>query len=289
MQRFEFEAIGTRWQIDLPDQVSVEEEARLLRQIQDRIEKFDQTYSRFRPDSLVTKMSLQAGTYTLPADAKKLLDLYQQLYDLTSGAFTPLIGQVLVDAGYDTQYSLQENGQLHQAEKWTDILEYTFPTLTLKKPALLDFGAAGKGYLVDLVGQILQENKIKQFCVDAGGDILYHSDQLLEVGLEHPQNLNQVIGIAKIKNQSICGSAGNRRNWGKFHHIIHPDTLTSPSHILATWVVAEKAILADGLATCLFFVPSQKLIKDYNFEYLILDKNYQVEKSAAFPAELFYQ
>ena len=36
-------------------------EADLLKKVHERIEEYDKTYSRFRADSLVTKMSLQAG------------------------------------------------------------------------------------------------------------------------------------------------------------------------------------------------------------------------------------
>ena len=77
----------------------------------------------------------------------------------------------------------------------------------------MDFGAAGKGYLIDLVAKVLQKHKLDYFCVDAGGDMFYHNigNEKLRVGLEHPDNPKQVIGVANIYNQSICASAGNRR------------------------------------------------------------------------------
>ena len=113
------------------------------------------------------------------------------------------------------------------------------------------------------------ENKIDKFWIDGGGDI-YSYGTSLKIGLEHPANPEQVIGVVEIKNQSICASSGNRRKWGKYHHIIDPEKLESADEVLATWVIASKAIIADSLATSLFLVSPEKLKKEFEFEYLIL-------------------
>src|SRR6185369_14058782 len=94
--RFDFEAIGTHWQIDIQGQLSPVERSALLDILLSRIDDFDKTYSRFRADSLITAISKQNGEYTFPADAEKLFSLYKLLYDVSGGSFTPLIGQVLV-------------------------------------------------------------------------------------------------------------------------------------------------------------------------------------------------
>jgi thiamine biosynthesis lipoprotein len=107
------------------------------------------------------------------------------------------------------------------------------------------------------------------------------------VALEHPDDPTQAVGVATITNQSICGSAGNRRVWGDFHHIINPETQESPMHIKALWVVANSTLLADALATCLFFMDSSILKEHYDFEYLIVKDDYTTEQSLGFPAELF--
>ena len=266
---FHFDAIGTRWQIDIPQETSSQIRTLLINEITELIQDFDKTYSRFRSDSLVTRMAKEAGTYLLPDNAVELLSLYEKLFQLTDHAFTPLIGQVLVDAGYDATYSLVV-GKLQNPPLWEDVIEYTYPNIFLKQPALLDFGAAGKGYLIDLVVQVLEKHKITFFCVEAGGDMFFYNthNAKLRVGLEHPDSPSQVIGVASIYNQSICASAGNRRQWKEFHHIVNPHTLSSPRNIKATWVVADTAILADGLATCLFFVFSKTITNSIQFSVL---------------------
>ena len=295
--QFTFEAIGTHWVIDITETLSLSQEQSVFALIKKRIDIFDKTYSRFRADSVVTQMSLEAGEYTLPEDARELLHVYRVMYDMTGGLVTPLIGQALVDAGYDAVYTLKQKKDLENPRTWEESIVYTYPTLLVKVPTLLDFGAAGKGYLVDLVGEVLDEQGITSYVIDAGGDMMHRSIQqdgdagILQVGLEHPDDTTKAIGIVSLCNQSLCASAGNRRKWpGKtreFNHMINPHTLQSPQDILAIWVVADTTIIADGMATCLFFVAPEKLQREYTFEYLMLNADYTFRKSTNFPAEIF--
>jgi thiamine biosynthesis lipoprotein len=282
-----FEAIGTRWQIDIWDDIQETAQADILQKIHTRIAEFDKHYSRFRDDSLVSTMAKQAGEYIMPNDAPPLLALYETMYRLTDGAMTPLIGQVLVEAGYDATYSLQ-SGEVHTPPRYDEVVSYHHPKLILKQPALLDFGAAGKGYLIDIVGDILKREGVSHFSIDAGGDILHsRTEPTLRVGLENPLDATQVIGVARLGRGSICGSSGNRRVWGKYHHIINPHTLASPKDILAVWAMADTALVADGLTTALFFTSPDILRQAYPFEYALLRSDGSLESSSGFPGEFF--
>lgn len=282
-----FEAIGTAWQIDIDAPLSSAEAERLRGRIMARIEEFDKTYSRFRADSVVTAMSRDAGVFALPDDARPMLGLYCDLYEKTGGLFTPLVGDMLSDAGYDAEYSLRQKRELAAAPSWDEALEYRHPNITVKKPVLLDFGAAGKGYLVDLVAVVIEREGYFAYCIDAGGDILAKGMQSIRVGLEDPEDPARAVGVATLADRSICGSAGNRRAWGDFKHIINPKTLVSPRGVLAVWVVAATGMLADALATCLFFVPPLTLAGFYEFEYVLVRSDRSVEISAGFPGEVF--
>jgi thiamine biosynthesis lipoprotein len=283
-----FEAIGTTWRIDLLQDVSPEQRDQLMRAILARIDVFDRDYSRFREDSLVTEMARKAGTYVLPDDAEPMMAIYRKLYDLTDGRFTPLIGQVMVDAGYDAKYSFKPT-PLTRPPRWEDALSYRHPQLEVKQPVWLDFGSAGKGYLIDIVAEVIRGHGIDSYCVDAGQDILHRSadGSKRRVGLEHPSDFSKVIGVVELGNESICGSAGNRRNWADYHHIIDPRTLLSPRHMLSAWVVAKTAMVADALATALFLVEPEKLAPHFDFEFLTLYPDMGARFSQGFKAEIF--
>ena len=285
--RLDFEAIGTTWSVEsalLADSASATD---LGDAISAKIEVFDRAYSRFRDDSLVSAMARRAGWYDLPKDAAPMLAIYRRLYDLTAGAMTPLIGQVLSDTGYDAHYTLRPGTPIPPSD-WDDILEYQSDgRLLMHRPALLDFGAAGKGYLADQLGDIMMAHGCLDFCIDAGGDIVRQGSGSLRVGLEHPDAAGQVIGVANLAIGALCGSAGNRRTWGQYHHVIDPHKLASPRHIQALWVYAADGLTADALSTALFFVSPSRLADEFEFEYAIISQDMKLARSPGFPAEFF--
>lgn len=285
MALLRFDAIGTTWSIEWPDQMG-SGDAQVLERVRARIDTFDHTYSRFRSDSLVSEMARAAGTYVLPEDAPPMLDLYAALYEATSGRLTPLIGQALSDAGYDAAYSFISR-PLSATPVWEEALAHQGNELTLRQPALLDFGAAGKGYLVDLVAAVLEQEGITEYVVDAGGDLRVRAPAPVPVALENPLDPTTAIGVASLAVGSLCGSSGNRRAWGAYHHTLDPHTGASPTHLLASWVVAETALVADAMATALSFAPARELQRVAPFAYLLLMPDYSIERSSDFPAELF--
>lgn len=274
---WQFEAIGTKWRIDAAADAA---QMQVLKQrVHDRIEAFDQAYSRFRNDSLVHSMSLAAGTYTLPQDAQPLFALYEQLYGLTGGLVTPLIGQTLADAGYDADYRFTER-PMASPPRWEDVLHWDGDRqLSLDEPALLDFGAAGKGYLIDLLTDCMQQMKITEYCIDGSGDLRHVGSDPMLIGLEDPRDEGLVIGTVTLQNASLCASSGARRAWQGRHHIMNPQTLSSPDAVIATWVITSEARIADGLATALFFVEPEILQRSFAFAYIILYSDGRVRTS----------
>ncbi len=282
-----FLATGTSWQFDFAEEFPVTKTEKIKKLLSNRAEEFESIYSRFRDGSLISRMSYKSGKYTLPEDAEVLLDFYFKLNKITGGKFTPLVGVLLNEAGYDKEYSFRQKSKLTKPADLSEVAELIFPEINIKKSVQWDFGAAGKGYLIDILSKLLIDVGVEEFCIDAGGDILHKSKtNTLRVGLENPNNFEQVIGVAEIKNQSLCGSSGSRRQWGKYHHIFDTESMQSPTGILATWVVADSALVADGIATSLFFTKPEDL-KSFNFEFLILKSDFTIERSRYFPVELF--
>ncbi len=273
-----FQAIGTEWSIagDISES--------LKKKVGERIEQFNKTYSRFIEDSTMRRIASKKGEHTLPKDAEPLFDFYKSLYEVSDGLVTPLIGKTMEQAGYDTSYSFKST-KLTKPPSWHDALEYNFPKITIKQPVVFDFGAAGKGYLVDIISKLLQNNGVNNFSVNAGGDMFIYGESQV-VGLENPDNPTEIIGTVSIKNEAICASAGNRRKWENFHHTINPQTLQSPKNVHAIWVKAKTAMLADGLTTALYFTEPAKLLEHFEFEYaMIVDEDLLFSKN--FKGEFF--
>jgi len=280
---FAFDAIGTPWRIETDEEIDQPLRQRIL----DRVEAFDKTYSRFRSDSLVASIANKAGSYKFPNDAVVLFDFYKKLYDITGGKVTPLVGDMVANAGYDANYSFTPKSQTEIAA-WEDVLRIEAATITNSKPVTLDFGAAGKGYLVDLIAVILNEHSIHNYVVDASGDLRHKGSFENKVGLENPLDTTKVIGVVDVQNKSLCASASNRRAWGNgMHHIFDPETKAPVRGVIATWVIAVDAMVADGLATALFLSEPNELKSIANFEYVRMFKDGGVEYSPYFADALF--
>ncbi len=288
---WEFSAIGTRWRIDTATPLKAE----VARRIETLIERFDRAWSRFRDDSLVTDLSPHGGSRTAPADTRAMLDLYVDLDDATQGAINPLIGDVLARRGYDAAYSLVDRGAQPAPAGWQAILSWSGEELTLREPALLDVGAVGKGRLVDLVAGELSAASVERFVVDASGDLRVGSapsDAPERVALEHPFRPGRAIGVWEVADGALCASATGRRAWtgldgSGLHHVLDARTGEPVRTVAATWAAAPEAMVADGIASALFFDGGTRLAARLGVAWVRMLTDGRVEWSPGAPAEVF--
>jgi thiamine biosynthesis lipoprotein len=279
-----FEAIGAPWRITTPDALA----PAVAEAINARIDEYDAVYSRFRADSLVTAIAGESGTWQFPPDAGPLFALYRTLYNATEGAMSPLVGARLEDLGYDRDYTLRARNEVVDVPVWDDIMHWDGTRLTTSAPVLVDVGAAGKGYLVDLVAVVLRDAGVDEYLIDASGDLVHRGETPVRVGLEHPFDSTQAIGVCELSNASLCASAPGRRSWGPgLHHILDATTGLPTETVAATWAHAPSGLQADGLATALFFAAAPALSASFKFEYVRMFPDSRIEYSRSFPGELF--
>ncbi len=281
---FRFEGIGTRWEISTPAPLPDALRRRLLATLSD----YDSAWSRFRPDSLISAAARRPGSYVLPAAASALGPLYQTLYTLTGGAMTPLIGASLEQLGYNAGYSLRPVGVPLAAPVWDEVLNWQGRVLTVSAPVVIDVGAAGKGQLADLMSEVLRDAGIEEHFIDAGGDLLNAGALGVDVGLEHPYDPDRAIGIVRLGSGALCGSAANRRAWGDgLHHVLDGTTGVPVRTVVASWAMAATAMVADALATALFFVEGSRLQETFDVAWLTVHSDGHAEYSADFEGVLF--
>lgn len=286
-----FDAIGTRWQIDTDREVPT-----ALRQaIAARIDQFDRDYSRFREDSLVTRLARSAGAYRVPADAQPLIEVYERLYRVTSGAVTPFVGDALVSLGYDAQYSLVPAAAEPAPSTVLRLADVVDDTSAVRagsvvhttRPVTVDVGAVGKGYLVDLVVALLDDAGFDSFTVDASGD-LFRRGAPIRVALEHPYDPSKAVGVVELGDAALCASATNRRAWGNgLHHVIDGRTGLPTPQVAATWALAADARTADGVATALFFTDPSALREEFGADGVRIFSSGRLERTPTFQGEIF--
>ncbi|MFB8386365.1 FAD:protein FMN transferase [Microbacterium sp. NPDC055910] len=282
-EHWRFAAIGTEWLVETPDRMS----DAVRRDVASVISSFDETWSRFRADSLVARLARDGGEAPAPGDARVMLDAYTALSEATAGAVQPLVGDALAQRGYDADFSLVDRGARSAPSDWRAQLTWDDERLALRRPALIDVGAVGKGHLVDLVAALLRRAGHRVVVVDAGGDMAMHGVRE-RIGLEHPFDARRVLGVWEVEDAALCASATNRRAWGDgLHHVLDARTGEPVRAIAATWAVAATALRADAIATALFFDGGPRLAHEWGVHWVRMMTDGRVEWSPGCRAELF--
>jgi FAD:protein FMN transferase len=149
---------------------------------------------------------------------------------------------------------VREEAHVRGRAVWSRDVVRDGTSILTQRALVIDIGAAGKGYLVDIVSAMLREAGLRQFVVDGGGDLRHAGASSMRVGLEHPFDSRLAIGVANLRDRALCASSTTRRAWGDgLHHVLDTRTGAPVRDVVATWVVADDAATADGLATALFF------------------------------------
>ncbi len=286
-----FQATGTVWVLTIYGEEGLRMRAEAVCAEAVRYtEWFEATFSRFIDTSLVTSFRTEKGILEVPRECTDILHLYERAYRMTAGAVTPTIGVTLSDAGYDATKRLTPEATIRTAPPFESVLRVVDDThVEVLEPGMIDFGAIGKGYLVDALAGLIQARGFTHFLVNGGGDIRYECDsgEPLTVGLEDPRDQRMVIGTIELQSGGFCGSATNRRRWNAYNHYINPRTGVSPEHIAAVWAKARTAAEADMLTSCLFFVEPAKLLHELSFEYCIISHDMSAHFSDGFNAKFF--
>ena len=193
-----------------------------------------------------------------------------------------------------------------------DVRRTGHATLVTDRPVRLDFGACGKGYLVDLIAGMLME-ETGGFLIDAGGDLRIRTDtaghedtaEPITIGMEDPADPTRAVGVAHVADGSFCASAPSRRHWRiggpdgrpmEVHHLVNALDGQPARDVAATWAFvagpAGKApkttephptAAADGLATALFVANPSALRASFAYDCAILNADRTARISPGFP------
>ncbi|RFD78063.1 FAD:protein FMN transferase [Gardnerella vaginalis] len=264
---------------------------RVQKRIRAFVEEYESVLSRFREDSLVSRMARaeHGGEFEFPAWAGPLFALYSEFYSAAHGAFDACIGADLLALGYNNSVQFVPESASSASDDsdswsnyrralpvtWSDISQDSgSATLCTNQPVQLDFGAAGKGYFVDLVTQIIKEELSGDlpsdcdspadfdFLVNAGGDMracFSNEDYQIKVALENPFDTTQAVAVASIASGALCASSSARRRWKvKEASCLGKDKNGFESNLIATHLInALDGIPACDLCASWAYVPSK--------------------------------
>ena len=229
-------------------------------------------FSRFRPESELSRVNAQAGRWGRVS--KPFATLTQRALkaaDETGGRFDPTVLPALRAAGYDRDFkevtARAERGEMPDEElrairrdvrdimvknatacgAWREI-ELEGDRLRLPVGAELDFGGIAKGWTVDLAAKGL--SSLPWAIVDAGGDLRIVGatpEDGLDIAVEDPQARGLEALRLRLGSGALATTSVTVRSWGPgMHHVIDPATaLPALTPVVQATVWAETCTEAE--------------------------------------------
>jgi FAD:protein FMN transferase len=249
------------------------DEPTVLHDLPDRFEAWEQALSRFRYDSELCKLNRRAGRDT--AVSQVIWDVFEaarQADALTRGLVNPLIGNALIQAGYDRSFDELPgvqlgalDGMMHATVPAIDKLIVDASTRTLRVPdgSQLDFGGIAKGWAADQAMQALSACGPALF--GAGGDIATSGPRAdggaWEIAVDDPIHPGDSITSVFLERGGIATSGRDYRHWVRAglpqHHIINPHTgEPAETDVLTATVIAPDAMQAEAMAKAVLIAGS---------------------------------
>jgi thiamine biosynthesis lipoprotein len=252
--------------------------------------KVEQACSRFSLDSELMIACRQIKTW-MPVSSFVFepLRFALEVAKWTDGIFDPTVGKTMEEYGFNRHYLTREWIHSPSADlvSYRDILlNEQDRTLYLQKPLIIDLGAVAKGFAIDLAAYELKE--FAGFLVNAGGDLFAggvdENGNPWRIGIQHPENKEQIIQTVELSNEAICTSGSYARKSTikeGIHHLIHPRTKVSPTEWVSCSVIAPFAMMADAFSTASFLLNrdgGRSLIEHAALRGIIITSDLQVER-----------
>ncbi len=234
----------------------------LLRDIEGQLHQYREQWSAWE-DSDLTRFNhaLQTtGTARVPGSLAPLLRLSRRYYDLSGGLFDPAIGKLV--AAYGFKGAPPDPAAIDRLKQdppgMHDLVIDGDHATSLNPDLQIDLGGIAKGYAIGLIGDLLDKNGIRDYIVNAGGDMLISGNRRgrpWRIGIQDPFAPG-VLASIEIDGKYCLFTSGNyRRRYFQGdklrHHIIDPRNGEPARGQTSVTVLTRDPVLADVAATAL--------------------------------------
>jgi thiamine biosynthesis lipoprotein len=259
VERTTFRAMGTTVEV-----VAVGGRPEVLDVARGRIEHLERRWSRFLPDSDISRLNAANGApVILTAVTFDLITLAVAWSQASEGTFDPTVIDALEAAGYDRTFDAIDREAASPAARpavrtpGIDGIELDprLRAVRLPRGVRLDLGGIGKGRAADLVAEELAPSVGPEggLCVNLGGDLRavgVGPDGGWGVTVDDPFGTGNALGVIGFSTGGVATSATTARAWSvdgsRRHHLIDPATGESSTGIDGSvTVIAPTAVEAE--------------------------------------------
>ena len=238
-------------------------------------DRLESLLSIWRDGSDVQRLNAAAGQHpvTISAETIEVLTAAREIGDLTEGKFDVTFAALsdLWKFDHDQDNSIPAPDAIRARLPLIDYRQVEFDpaaktAFITRKGMRVHLGGIGKGYAIDRAVAALRQRGLRDFMVQAGGDMYVagrRGDRMWRLGIQDPRGpANSVFASVELSDATFSTSGDYERFFIKdgrrFHHIIDPDRGEPAAGCRSVTIVSDRAVVADGLSTGVFVLGPEK-------------------------------
>lgn len=273
------QTMGTVYQVKVVTEDGIDTE-KLKKRIENRLKKINQSMSTYISDSEISRFNDlgQVGqAFKVSENFWAVMIMAKQIYGLTEGAWDGTVAPLVNLWGFGSKKTADRVPSETAINALLPVIGFDLIKMGAgrqlgKKNATvtLDLASIAKGYAVDQVARLLEENEFYHYLVEIGGET-YAAGRRLDgqpwrVGINRPERKAPFDAVYKVISLSdrALATSGDYRNYfesnGRFYgHVLDPRTgYPVADGIVSVSVLADTCALADGLATGMMVMGVEK-------------------------------
>jgi FAD:protein FMN transferase len=245
------------------------------KEIDSILHDFDLSVSLWVPNSIISKVNNNDTSVILDKYFIDNFNLSEEVSQATGGSFDCTVAPLVKAWGFGFDETKQVDQHIIDSiEKFVGFQKVRLENTRIVKedPRMsIDFNAIAQGYSVDVISAFLENNGIKNYLIDIGGEVKGKGQKpdgsFWMVGIEKPaanQDSERALkAVVALKNKSIATSGNYRKyyeeNGIRYSHTIDPKTGYPVQHsLLSASVMADNTAVADAYATSFMVMGFEK-------------------------------
>jgi len=291
---FEFTAMATVCSVRLAG--LAERDARsLAQQAIAEARRIEHKYSRYRADSLLSRINQSAGSGSsieVDEETAHLLDFASQIHDLSGGLFDITSGSLrrVWDFKSGKVPTPEQLAAVLPCIGWQDV-KWSKLRIALPRAGMeIDFGGFGKEYAADRVATLLAQAGVTSGVVNFGGDLRVlgpqPDGQAWSVGISHPRRAGALVASIQLAQGALATSGDSERffelDGRRYCHILNPRTGWPVARWQSVSVIAPVCLAAGALTTIAMLMEDQapEFLREQGVGFLTVDRDGSIQQES---------
>jgi len=291
---FEFTAMATVCSVRLAG--LAERDARsLAEQAIAEARRIEHKYSRYRADSLLSRINQSAGSGSsieVDEETAHLLDFASQIHDLSDGLFDITSGSLrrVWDFKSGKVPTPEQLAAVLPCIGWQEV-KWSKQRIALPRAGMeIDFGGFGKEYAADRVATLLAQAGVTSGVVNFGGDLRVlgpqPDGQAWSVGISHPRRAGALVASLQLAQGALATSGDYERffelDGRRYCHILNPRTGWPVARWQSVSVIAPVCLAAGALTTIAMLMEDQapEFLREQGVGFLTVDLDGSIQQES---------